>query len=248
MVAVQLQDKVALVTGGSRGIGKGIVLSFARAGAKVFFTYRASRAQAERVVAEAEAQGGQAAAFQSDASNYQAAEQVLADVLARESRLDILVNNAGITKDNLLLRMTEEMWDEVMRINLKSCYNMVRASVRTFMKQRQGSIINISSVVGLHGNAGQANYAASKAGMIGFTKSVAQELGSRNIRCNAVAPGFITTEMTKKLDESLVQDWLKRVSIRRMGSVEDVANCCAFLASDASAYITGQVIAVDGGM
>lgn len=243
-----LEGKTAIVTGGSKGIGKGIASLFARHGANVAFTYLSSEEQAREVENELKTQGIKARAYRSDASDFSAAEQLVKDVLEDFGQIDILVNNAGITKDNLLMRMSEQDYDEVMRINLKSVFNLTKAIQRTFLKQRSGSIINMSSVVGIKGNAGQANYAASKAGMIGFTKSIALELGSRNIRCNAIAPGFIETEMTDKLDPDTVQSWRDAIPLKRGGTPEDVANACLFLGSDLSTYITGQVLSVDGGM
>lgn len=243
-----LEGKIAIITGASRGIGKGIAEVFAREGANVAFTYSSSEAPALELEAELTKMGVQAKAYKSNAADYEAAEQLVAKVLEDFGGVDILINNAGITKDNLLMRMSEPDFDQVIEVNLKSVFNMTKAIQRTFLKQRHGSIINMSSVVGVKGNAGQANYAASKAGMIGFTKSVALELGSRNIRCNAVAPGFIETEMTDKLDEKTVQGWRDAIPLKRGGSPEDVANACLFLASDLSAYVTGQVLNVDGGM
>jgi 3-oxoacyl-[acyl-carrier protein] reductase len=244
-----LEGKVALITGASRGIGKGIALKFATEGCNVAFTYVSSDAKAQELVEELENFGVLARAYKSNAAAYVEAEALINSVLTDfDGRIDVLVNNAGITRDNLLMRMTEEMWDEVMNTNLKSVFNLVKAVQRTMLKQRSGSIINISSVVGVKGNAGQANYAASKAGILGFTKSVALELGSRNIRCNAIAPGFIETEMTEKLDAATVQGWRDAIPLKRGGTPEDVANLCLFLAADLSAYITGQTINVDGGM
>lgn len=243
-----LSGKNALVTGASKGIGRAIAIRFAEEGANVAFTYLSSVEQGEALEKELEAKGVKAKGFRSDASDFAAAEQLINDTVAELGSLDILVNNAGITQDNLLMRMTEEMWDKVINVNLKSCFNTVKAVTRTMMKQKAGSIINISSVVGVKGNAGQANYAASKAGMIGFTKSVALELGSRNIRSNAVAPGFIETEMTAALDEKTVQSWRDGIPLKRGGDPADVANLCVFLGSDMSTYITGQVLNVDGGM
>lgn len=243
-----LEGKVALITGASRGIGKGIAESFVRHGATVAFTYLSSDEKARALEQELSAQGGVAKGFRSDASKYDSAHQLVDDVLAAFGKIDIVVNNAGITRDNLLMRMTEEQWDEIMEINLKSAFNLTKAVIKPMLKARSGSIVNMSSVVGVKGNAGQANYAASKAGMIGFTKSVAAELGSRNIRCNAIAPGFIETEMTGALDEKVVQGWRDAIPLKRGGTTEDVANLTVFLASDMSAYITGQVINVDGGM
>ncbi len=243
-----LQDKVALITGASKGIGRGIALQFAQQGANIAFTYLSSVSQGEALVAELEAYGIKAKGYQSDASDNKQAEDLINAVAADFGRIDVLINNAGITKDNLLMRMTEEQWDEVIRINLKSIFNTTKAITKVMMKQRSGSIINITSVVGIKGNAGQANYAASKAGMIGFTKSVALELGSRGVRCNAIAPGFIETEMTGKLNEDVVKGWLNTIPLRRAGTPDDVANACIFFASDLSSYITGQTLSVCGGM
>lgn len=243
-----LSGKNALVTGASKGIGKAVAIKFAEQGANVAFTYLSSVEQGEALENELKALGVQAKGYRSDASDFAAAEKLINDVVEEFGFLDILVNNAGITKDNLLMRMNEEMWDTVINVNLKSVFNTVKAATRTFMKQKSGSIINMTSVVGLKGNAGQANYAASKAGIIGFTKSVALELGSRNIRSNAIAPGFIETEMTAKLDEKTVQSWRDGIPLKRGGTPEDVADCAVFLASDMSAYMTGQVLQVDGGM
>lgn len=243
-----LEGKTALVTGASKGIGRSIAMRYAEHGANVAFTYLSSVEQGQALEAELTGKGIKAKGYRSDASNFVEAEKLINDVIADFGRLDILVNNAGITQDTLLLRMTEEMWDKVLSVNLKSCFNTVKAVTKQMMKQKAGSIINMTSVVGIKGNAGQANYAASKAGIIGFTKSVALELGSRGIRSNAVAPGFIETEMTGKLDEKTVQSWRDAIPMKRGGKPEDVADACVFLASDMSAYISGQVIQVDGGM
>lgn len=243
-----LQGKTALVTGASKGIGNAIARVFAEQGADIAFTYLSSVEKGQALEKELQEKGVKARGYRSDASDSKAAEELINQVAADFGRLDILINNAGITKDTLLMRMTEEMWDEVIRINLKSMFNTIKAATKIFMKQKSGSIINMSSVVGLKGNAGQANYAASKAGIIGFTKSVALELGSRNIRCNAIAPGFIETEMTGVLDAKVVESWTQAIPLKRGGKPEDVANCAVFLASDLSAYITGQVLQVDGGM
>ncbi|NQX91909.1 MAG: 3-oxoacyl-[acyl-carrier-protein] reductase [Flavobacteriales bacterium] len=243
-----LTDKVVIITGASRGIGKGIAERFAEEGATVVFTYHSSDEKARKLEEELAAKGGKAKGFKSDASKFDAAQQLVDDVMKEFGQIDVVINNAGITRDNLLMRMSEEHWDEIMEVNLKSCFNLTKASMRPMLKARKGSIINMSSVVGVKGNAGQANYAASKAGMIGFTKSVAAELGSRNIRCNAIAPGFIETEMTDALDENTVQEWRNSIPLKRGGKPEDVANLALFLASDMSGYITGQVINVDGGM
>ena len=243
-----LEGKKAIITGASRGIGKGIAEVFAAHGADVAFTYSSSEGPALELEKELKAKGVHAKAYKSNAASFEEAEKLVNAVLEDFGSVDILINNAGITKDNLLMRMSEEDFDQVIDINLKSVFNMTKAIQRTFLKQRSGSIINMSSVVGVKGNAGQANYAASKAGMIGFTKSIALELGSRNIRCNAIAPGFIETEMTGKLDEKTVQGWRDAIPLKRGGTPEDIANACLFLASDLSAYITGQVLNVDGGM
>lgn len=243
-----LQDKNVIITGASRGIGMGIAKVFAEHGANVAFTYSSSEAPALALEKELSGLGVKAKAYKSNAASFDDSEKLVASVLEDFDGIDVLINNAGITKDNLLMRMGEEDFDKVIEINLKSVFNMTKAVQRTLLKQRKGSIINMSSVVGVKGNAGQTNYAASKAGMIGFTKSVALELGSRNIRCNAIAPGFIETEMTDKLDEKTVQGWRDAIPLKRGGSPEDVANACLFLASDLSAYVTGQVLNVDGGM
>ncbi len=243
-----LEGKTAIITGGSRGIGKGIVEIFAKHGANVAFTYTSSAEAANELVEAVSKFSIKAKAYKSDASNYEQSQELAAEVLNDFGRIDILVNNAGITKDNLLMRISEEDFDKVIEVNLKSVFNMTKAVQRAMLKQRKGSIINMSSVVGVKGNAGQTNYAASKAGIIGFTKSVALELGSRDIRCNAIAPGFIETEMTGKLNETTVQSWREAIPLKRGGTPEDIANACVFLASDLSAYITGQVLNVDGGM
>lgn len=243
-----LEGKFALVTGATRGIGKGIALKLAEHGCSVAFTYHSSEEKANALVGELEAHGVSAAAFKSDASDFNAAQELVDAVVDKFGTIDILVNNAGITRDNLLMRMSEEHWDEVMATNAKSCFNTVKAVQRTMLKARSGSIINISSIVGTRGNAGQANYAASKAAINGFSKSVALELGSRNIRCNSVAPGFIETEMTDALDEKTVQEWRDGIPLKRGGTPEDVANTVLYLASDLSAYVTGQVLSVCGGM
>ncbi|MBT8236490.1 MAG: 3-oxoacyl-[acyl-carrier-protein] reductase [Bacteroidia bacterium] len=243
-----LEGKTAIITGASRGIGKGIAKVFAAHGCDVAFTYSSSEGPAKELEKELIDLGVKAKAYKSNAANFEDAEKLVSQVLEDFEKVDVLINNAGITKDNLLMRMSEEDFDTVVDVNLKSVFNMTKAIQRSFLKQRSGSIINMSSVVGVKGNAGQANYAASKAGMIGFTKSIALELGSRNIRCNAIAPGFIETEMTEKLDEKTVEGWRAAIPLKRGGSTEDVANACLFLASDLSAYITGQVLHVDGGM
>ena len=243
-----LQDKVVLITGASRGIGKAIAEECAKQGAIVAFTYISSEEKAKALEAELSEKGGVAKGFKSDAGNFDAAQKLVDDVVATYGTIDVLINNAGITRDTLLMRMTEQQWDDVINTNLKSAFNLTKAVQKTMLKERKGSIINMSSVVGVSGNAGQSNYAASKAGLIGFTKSVAQELGSRNIRCNAISPGFIETEMTAALDEKVVQEWRNSIPLKRGGNPIDVANATVFLASDMSAYITGQTIHVCGGM
>jgi len=240
-----LQDKVALITGGSRGIGEAIVRRFVEQGAKVAFTYRSSE---EKAKALEEALGGAAKGFKSDASSFSDTEKLVKNVLAEFGTIDVVINNAGITKDTLMLRMTEEHWDQVMEVNLKSVFNMTKNVLRPMLKKRSGSIINMSSIVGMTGNPGQANYAASKAGIIGFSKSVAKEVGSRNIRCNAVAPGFIETDMTQELDEKTKAAYLQNIPLRRLGKAEEVADLCVFLASDLSSYVTGQAISICGGL
>jgi len=243
-----LQGKNALITGASKGIGKAVAIMYAEQGANVAFTYLSSVEQGQALEAELAAKGVKAKGYRSDASDFAQADKLINDVIADFGSLDILVNNAGITMDNLLLRINEEAWDKVINVNLKSCFNTVKAATKQMMKQKSGSIINMTSVVGLKGNAGQSNYAASKAGIIGFTKSVALELGSRGIRANAIAPGFIETEMTGKLDEKVVQSWRDAIPLKRGGKPEDVANACVFLGSDMATYISGQVLQVDGGM
>lgn len=243
-----LENKTAIITGATRGIGRGIALEFAKQGANVVFTYSSSVEAANALENELKSFGISAKGYQSNAANFDAAQELVNNVLAEFGTVDILVNNAGITKDNLLMRISEQDFDAVIEINLKSVFNLTKAVIRPMMKQRSGSIINMSSVVGLKGNAGQANYAASKAGIIGFSKSVALELGSRNVRSNVIAPGFIETEMTEKLDEKTVQGWRDSIPLKRGGQPEDIANACVFLASDMSSYITGQTLSVDGGM
>jgi 3-oxoacyl-[acyl-carrier protein] reductase len=243
-----LIGKTAIITGASRGIGRGIAKIFVENGCAVAFTYNSNKETADDLVAELSSEEVKIKGYKSNAANYNEAQKLVEEVLVDFGSLDILVNNAGITKDNLLMRMSEEDFDQVIEINLKSIFNMTKAIQRTFLKQRHGSLIHMSSVVGVKGNAGQSNYAASKAGMIGFSKSVALELGSRNIRSNVIAPGFIETEMTDKLSEDVVQGWRDGIPLKRGGQPEDVANACVFLASDLSSYITGQVLHVDGGM
>jgi len=243
-----LENKTVLITGASRGIGKGIASVFAEHGANVVFTYSSSLDAANALETELQALGIQAKGYQSNAADFEQAQELVKNVLADFNTIDVLINNAGITKDNLLMRISEKDFDKVIEVNLKSVFNLTKAVQRTMLKQRYGSIINMSSVVGLKGNAGQSNYAASKAGIIGFSKSVALELGSRNIRCNVIAPGFIETEMTAKLSEEVVAGWRAGIPLKRGGTPNDVANACVFLASDLSSYITGQVINVDGGM
>ncbi|HQQ95306.1 MAG TPA: 3-oxoacyl-[acyl-carrier-protein] reductase [Bacteroidia bacterium] len=243
-----LANKVALITGASRGIGKGIASTFAKQGAQIAFTYLSSDEKARALEVELKSFGIKAKAYKSDAADFKSADELVNQVVAEFGTIDVLVNNAGITRDTLLMRMTEQQWDEVINANLKSVFNLVKAVQRPMLKAKKGSIINMSSVVGVKGNAGQSNYAASKAGIIGFTKSVALELGSRNIRSNAIAPGFIETEMTGALDEKVIQQWRDSIPLKRGGSSEDVANLALFLASDMSAYITGQCINVCGGM
>lgn len=243
-----LENKVSIITGATRGIGKGVAELFADQGSHIVFTYVSSDEKARALESELQAKGVKAKGYKFNVADYSACEEMANDVVKEFGSIDVVVNNAGITRDNLLMRMTEEQWDEVINTNLKSVFNMTKAVQRTMLKQRKGSIVNMSSVVGVKGNAGQANYAASKAGLLGFTKSVALELGSRNIRCNAIAPGFIETEMTGALDEATVQSWRDAIPLKRGGTAEDVANLALFLASDMSAYITGQTINVDGGM
>ena len=245
-----LSGKVALITGGSRGIGASIVRKFAEQGAHVAFTYRSNEESANQVAAEAQtlSDGIKVIAYKSDASSFDQTKELIESVLKEFGQIDVLVNNAGITRDNLLMRMTEEQWDEVMETNLKSLFNFTKNIMRPMLKAKTGSIINITSIVGISGNAGQSNYAASKAGIIGFTKSMAYEVGSRNIRCNAIAPGFIDTEMTHALDEKLKETMISNTALQRFGQSEEIANACLFLASDLSSYITGEVLMVTGGM
>jgi 3-oxoacyl-[acyl-carrier protein] reductase len=243
-----LEGKTALITGASKGIGRKIAETFAAQGANVAFTYLSSVEKGEALEQELQSYGTKVKGYRSDASKFSEAEQLISDIVADFGTLDIVVNNAGITKDGLLMRMTEENWDDVINVNLKSVFNVTKAASKIMMKNRKGVFINMSSVVGVQGNAGQANYAASKAGIVGFSKSVAKELGSRNIRSNVVAPGFIRTEMTDVLDPKVVQGWEQGIPLKRAGEPEDVANVCVFLASDMSAYVTGQVLSVCGGM
>ncbi len=244
-----LQGKTALITGASRGIGKGIAEVFAKNGCNIAFTYASSVEKAMAFEQELTSfYGVKVKGYQSDAANFNQSMALAETVIADFGKIDCLINNAGITRDTLMLRMTEEQWDDVINTNLKSAFNLTKAFLKHFLGNRAGSIINMTSVVGVMGNAGQANYAASKAGMIGFTKSIAKELGSRNVRCNAVAPGFIETEMTHALDENVRKQWAESIPLKRGGSPEDVANVCLFLASDMSGYVTGQTLSVCGGM
>jgi 3-oxoacyl-[acyl-carrier protein] reductase len=243
-----LKDKTVIITGASRGIGRGIATVLAKNGANVAFTYSKSENEANTLINELNLSDSKIKAYRSNAANFNECEELVKKVVNDFGTIDVLINNAGITKDNLLLRMTEIDFDKVIEINLKSVFNMVKACQRVFLKNKSGSIINISSIVGVKGNAGQSNYAASKAGIIGFTKSIALELGSRNIRSNAIAPGFIETEMTSELDDEIIQKWIQGIPLKRSGKPEDVANLCLFLSSDSSNFITGQVINVDGGM
>lgn len=243
-----LENKTAIITGATRGIGRGIALEFANQGCNVAFTYSSSVDAAIALEKELAELGVKSKGYQSNAAEFDAAQELAKNVLEEFGTIDVLVNNAGITKDNLLMRISEDDFDKVIEVNLKSVFNLTKAVIRPMMKQRAGSIINMSSVVGLKGNAGQANYAASKAGILGFSKSVALELGSRNIRSNVVAPGFIETEMTAKLDEKVVEGWRNEIPLKRGGTPKDIANACVFLASDMSAYVTGQTLSVDGGM
>ncbi len=243
-----LEGKIALITGASRGIGRGIAKAFAAQGADVAFTYLSSVEKGQALEAELAGEGIRAKGYRSDASDFEQAQALVDEVIKDFGRIDILVNNAGITRDGLLMRMSKDQWDAVIRANLDSVFNLTKGVQRYMLKQRSGSIINMSSVVGIKGNAGQANYAASKAGIIGFTKSVALELGSRGIRCNAIAPGFIATEMTESLDPKVLEGWLESIPLKRAGTVEDIANACLYLGSDLSSYVTGQVLSVNGGM
>ena len=243
-----LEGKIALITGASRGIGRGIAKAFAAQGAAVAFTYLSSVEKGQALEAELAGEGIRAKGYRSDASDFDQAQAPVDEVIKDFGRIDILVKNAGITRDGLLMRMSKDQWDAVIHANLDSVFNLTKGVQRYMLKQRSGSIINMSSVVGIKGNAGQANYAASKAGIIGFTKSVALELGSRGIRCNAIAPGFIATEMTESLDPKVLEGWLESIPLKRAGTVEDIANACLYLGSDLSSYVTGQVLSVNGGM
>ncbi|MFN5942178.1 MAG: 3-oxoacyl-[acyl-carrier-protein] reductase [Bacteroidota bacterium] len=243
-----LEGKVALITGGSRGIGEAIALKFAAEGAHIAFTYVSSDERAKALEEKLSAMGVQAKGYKSDAGDYAAAETLVNEIMAQFGTIDICVNNAGISKDNLLMRMTPEQWDDVLQANLKSIYNLSKQVIKPMMKNRKGSIINMSSIVGMKGNAGQSSYAASKAGIIGFTKSIAQELGSRNVRVNAIAPGFIETDMTHYLKDGGAEKWFEKIPMARFGKPGEVADVALFLASDMSSYVSGQVISVCGAM
>lgn len=243
-----LKGKVAVITGATRGIGKGIAIKFAKEGADVAFTYVSSEEKAKALEKELMAFNVKAVGYKSNAGKFEEAQSLIDKIVEEFGQIDVLINNAGITKDGLLMRMGEDDWDAVMETNLKSVFNMTKASLRTFLKQRSGSIINMSSIVGVQGNAGQSNYSASKAGIIGFSKSIAQEIGSRNIRCNVIAPGFIETEMTGALDEEVIKKWIENIPLKRAGTTEDIANTCLYLSTDMSSYVTGQVLSVCGGM
>jgi 3-oxoacyl-[acyl-carrier protein] reductase len=244
-----LENKTAIITGASRGIGKGIAEKYAEQGCNIAFSFASSVDKAKALEEELSSKYGvKVKGFQSNAADFDSSQKLVDDVVAEFGRIDILINNAGITRDNLLMRMSEEQWDEVMNVNLKSVFNLTKASLRTFLKQKSGSIINMSSVVGVMGNAGQGNYAASKAGIIGFSKSMAKELGSRNIRCNVITPGFIETEMTADLGEEALKKWTDGIPLKRGGTPDDVANACIYLGSDMSTYVSGQVLSVCGGM
>ncbi|MGB0930012.1 MAG: 3-oxoacyl-[acyl-carrier-protein] reductase [Chitinophagales bacterium] len=243
-----LDNKTALISGATRGIGRGIAIKFAQEGANVVFTYRSSVEKAQTLEEELKSYGVKAKGYQSDAADFEAAAELCKGVVKEFGGIDILVNNAGITRDTLIIRMNEQQWNDVIQTNLNSVFNLTKNSIRSMMKSRKGSIINITSIVGMRGNAGQSNYAASKAGIIGFSKSIAQEVGSRNIRCNAVAPGFIATEMTDELKDEVRDAYLKTIPLKRFGNVEEVADVCLFLASDMSSYVSGQVISVCGAM
>ncbi|MFL3002022.1 MAG: 3-oxoacyl-[acyl-carrier-protein] reductase [Cytophagales bacterium] len=243
-----LKNKTAIVTGGSKGIGKGIVEKLAKSGCNVAFTYLSSEESAIEIEKLSEKYNVKIKKYKSDASDFNQSSKLIENILDDFDSYDILINNAGITRDNLILRMDEESWKKVIDINLNSCFNLTKCAIREFMKKKKGVIINISSIVGIKGNAGQSNYSASKAGINGFTKSIALELGSRNIRCNAIAPGFIETDMTSKGDGKLLDSWIESIPLKRAGNVDDVANLCVYLASDKGSYITGQIIKVDGGL
>ena len=244
----ELKNKTAIVTGGSKGIGKGIVEKLAESGCNVAFTYLSSKESAAEIEKLSDKYNVKIKKYQSDASDFDQSNKLIENILDDFDTYDILINNAGITKDNLILRMDEDSWKKVIDINLNSCFNLTKCAIREFMKKKKGVIINISSIVGVKGNAGQSNYSASKAGINGFTKSIALELGSRNIRCNAIAPGFIETDMTNKGDGKLLENWIESIPLKRAGNVEDIANLCVYLASDKGSYITGQIIKVDGGL
>ena len=243
-----LENKVTLITGASRGIGKGLAMKFAENGSNIAFTYLSSDEKARALEIELMAFGIKAKGYKSNAADFNESATLIDAVVTDFGTIDVLINNAGITKDTLLLRMSEQQWDEVIDTNLKSVFNMTKSAAKVFLKARSGSIINMSSIVGRNGNAGQSNYSASKAGIIGFTQSIAKELGSRNIRCNAIAPGFIETEMTGELKEEVIAQWNELIPLKRPGTVNDVANLALFLASDMSSYITGQIMNVCGGL
>ena len=243
-----LEGKVAVITGATRGIGKGIAMKFAEQGANIAFTYVSSAEKAKEVENQLKEFNVKAIGYQSNAGDFNQAQELVDSIVSEFGQIDVLINNAGITKDGLLMRMSEQDWDDIMAVNLKSVFNMTKASLRTFLKQRNGSIINMSSIVGVQGNAGQSNYSASKAGIIGFSKSIAKEIGSRNIRCNVIAPGFIETEMTAALGEDVINKWAENIPLKRPGSTDDIANACLYLSSDMSNYVTGQVLSVCGGM
>lgn len=244
----EMKDKIVLITGGSRGIGAQIVRTVVAEGGQVAFTYRSSQEEAEAIVSELATDGAVVRAYKSDAADYDQCEALVSEVVKDFGRIDVLVNNAGITRDNLMLRMSESDWDAVMDTNLKSVFNLTKHTLRPMLKAKKGSIINIGSVVGLFGNAGQSNYAAAKAGLVGFSKSIAKEVGSRSIRCNVVAPGFIDTDMTKSLPEEVAREYQNSIPLKRFGDPREIAEACVFLGSDRSTYITGQVLSVCGGM
>ncbi len=243
-----LEGKVAVITGATRGIGKGVAEVFAQNGADIAFTYVSSDEKAKAIEENLKSYGVKVKAYKFNVAEFAATEEFITDVVKEFGQIDTIVNNAGITRDGLLMRMSEENWDDVMNINLKSVFNITKSALRTLLKQRFGSIINMSPIVGIEGNSGQSNYAASKAGVIGFTKSIAQEIGSRNIRCNAICPGFIETEMTKDLDPEVIKGWVEDIPMKRSGTPEDVANAALFLASDLSNYVNGQTLNVCGGI